>query len=165
MSDQPTPVDVYASLKLLMHGLKEAEATAAAEADDFRRSTRAKQLETDYGLVALTRRKPTIVVDDAALLHWAREHAPHVITETISTPAKRALLAGWEIAGDDVIDPDTGEVVEFASVKPGGESLMVRLSPEAKAFAADVLTSRAADLTQGFNRLLASAKPAEIEQS
>lgn len=164
MTSQPTPVDVYASLKLLMHGLKEAEADAAAAADEFRRSTRAKQLETDYGLVALTRRQPSIVVDDAALLHWAREHAPHAITESISSAAKKALVGRWEIDGDDVVDPETGEVVEFASVKPGGESLTVRLTPEAKAFAAEVLTHHADTLTRGFNRLLASAAPAEVEQ-
>lgn len=149
-----TPAERLAALKLLEHAVKEAIATAIAAADEFRQATRSKQLETDYGLVYVARSQPKIKVDDVALLAWAEEHAPHLITRTISPPAKTALLKGWVIDGDDVVD-DNGEVIVFATVVPGGaESLMVRLSPEAKDMAASVMGAHAAQLADGFAGML-----------
>ena len=150
----PTPMDVYAALRLLEAGLKDAITAAAAAAEDFRAGTRAKQVETDWGLVSLTRRAPSIVVDDAALLQWADEHAPHLVTRTIAPAAKKTIMGGWEIDGDDVVDKATGEIVDFASVKAGGESLVMRLTPDAKALAAEVMTARTAQLALSFESLV-----------
>lgn len=159
----PTPVETLARLKLLEHALKAALQEAAEAAEAWRRENRARQIETDYGLVVSAKRRPTIQVDDAALLAWAEEHAPHAITRTITTPAKRALYAAWSVEGDDVIDATTGEIIPFAWVKPGGTSLLVRLDEHAKLDATDALHGRAAELGEGFARLLA-AMPQQIEQ-
>lgn len=140
-----TPAEVYAALYLLSYGLKAALDDAKAEADAFRRQTRSKQLETDFGLVYLTRTKDSIQVpDEAALLAWCEEHSPESITRTVSSPAVTALKTQrWAIVGDDVIDTRTGEVVEVAAVQRGGvENLTVRATPQAKAYAAAAMAGR-----------------------
>ena len=76
------PAETLAALKLLEVALKGAIAAAEPAAEDYRKATRAKQLETDYGLLYVTRYKPSIVVDDVALMLWAEEHAPELITTT-----------------------------------------------------------------------------------
>lgn len=162
--DTMTPAEEYAALKLLEHALKGALEVAAEKADEYRRTTRAKQLETNYGLVSLTRYKPSITAPEAALLAYAEEHAPHLIQRSLSTPAKSALMGAWEIVGDDVVDGVTGEVIEFAQIRPGRETLAVRLTPEAKDMAAGVLSGHAGQLADGFTRMLDAFAGHQLEQ-
>ena len=154
------PAETYAALKLLEHALKAAISDASMRAEDYARSVRAKSLETDHGTVTVTRRKPTVTVDEAALLEWAHAHRPDVIVRSINpsdmaeavdviaahhpcllTTALEPLFVQGKresliVDGDDVIDHDTGETVSWATVKPGAEFLTARLSAEAKAAAA-----------------------------
>ena len=66
------PAETLAALKLLEVALKGAIAAAEPAAEDYRKATRAKQLETDYGLLYVTRYKPSIDVSDAALIRAPR---------------------------------------------------------------------------------------------
>ena len=161
MSDM-NPAETLAALRLLEHALKEAISVAQAAAEEYRATIRAKSLETDLGLVSITRRSPSIVVDDTGLIEWCQVHAPHLITPAITPAAKRALVAGWAIDGDEVIDTATGELIGFAQVRPGGESLTVRLTPEAKARAIASVTRYAPELAEGFSRLLAEVAAHEL---
>ena len=162
MPDLLNPAEQLAALRLLEHGLSVAIREAADAADDYRRAARAKQLETDWGLLSLTRTKETITLEDVQLLEWAAANAPHLITQTISTAAKAALKARCEIVDGDVIDTETGETLTFATVKPGREGLTVRLAPEAKAWAEAAVVGGYADLADAFAGFLA-AHPMELE--
>ena len=162
------PAETLAALKLLAVALTEAIAAAEPAAEEYRRSTRAKQLETDYGLLYVTRYKPSIDVSDAALMLWAEEHAPDLITTTraISAATRKALLTSRWVIDDDgatVIDTATGEVVEIARIKPGREALTTRLSTEAKALATAALVGGAPQLADGFAHLLREFEARQIE--
>ena len=89
------PAETLAALKLLEVALKGAIAAAEPAAEDYRKAMRAKQLETDYGLLYVTRYKPSIVVDDRALLLWAEDQDPDLITTTRAiSAATRSVLPG-----------------------------------------------------------------------
>ena len=141
------PAERYAALKLLEAGLKEALSAAAEEADTYRREVRAKSLETDYGTVTLTRRKPTVVVlDDAKLIDWCEDELPHLVQRSI-TPEGRAWLLGkrFVIADGDVIDPATGEAMPFLTTREGAEYLTFRATPQARESAVAAVSSRLLD--------------------
>ena len=161
------PAETLAALKLLDIALKEAIAAAEPAAEEYRKTTRAKQLETDYGLLYVTRYKPSIDVSETALLLWAEEHAPELIvtTRAISTAAKRALLTSrWRIDDDgvSVVDTATGELVDIARIRPGREALTTRLSTDAKALATAALAGGAPQLADGFAHLLREFEARQI---
>ena len=160
------PAETLAALKLLEVALKGAIAAAEPAAEDYHKATRAKQLETDYGLLYVTRYKPSIVVDDRALLLWAEDQDPDLITTTraISAATKRAILTSrWEIddAGD-IYDTRTGELITFAQVRPARESLTTRLTEEAKQLATAALVGGAPQLADGFAHLLREFEARQI---
>ncbi len=138
----------YAALKLLEAGLKEALTAAAAEADAYRREVRAKSLETDYGTVTVTRRKPTVIVlDDDKLIDWCADELPHLVQRSI-TPEGRAWLLSKRFVIDsdgDVIDPATGETVPFLAAREGAEYLSFRATPQARESAVTAVSSRLLD--------------------
>ena len=142
------PAEKYAALKLLEAGLKEALTAAAEEADTYRREVRAKSLETDYGTVTVTRRKPSVVVlDDAKLIDWCEDELPHLVQKSI-TPEGRAWLLGKRFVIDadgDVIDPATGETMPFLTAREGSEFLSFRPTPEARTAAVAAVSSRLLD--------------------
>lgn len=127
------PAERYAALKLLEHALRSAITAAAKDAEDYAVEVRAKSLETDYGTVGVTRRKPAVTVDEAALLEWATKHRPDVIRPSLDPLFVQAMRAKLVADGDDAVDPETGEAVSWASVRPGAEYLWTRLSAESKA--------------------------------
>ena len=141
------PAERYAALKLLEAGLKDALATAAEAADDYRREVRAKSLETDYGTVTVARRKPAVVIlDDRALIAWCDDELPHLVQRSITLEG-RAWLTGkrFVIDGSDVIDPTTGEAMPFMGIKDGTEYLTFRPTPEARATAVGAVSTRLLD--------------------
>ena len=138
----------YAALKLLEAGLKDALAAAADEADAYRQQVRAKALETDYGTVTVTRRRPSVVVlDDDALLDWVAAELPNLIQpRSITAEARSWLLTKrFAVDGDVVLDPVTGEVVPFLGVKTGSEYLTFRPTAEARAAATEAVAGRLID--------------------
>ena len=142
------PAERYAALKLLEAGLKEALTAAAEEADTYRREVRAKSLETDYGTVTVTRRKPTVIVlDDDKLVGWCEDELPHLVQRSI-TPEGRAWLLSKRFVIDsdgDVIDPATGETVPFLAAREGAEYLSFRATPQARESAVTAVSSRLLD--------------------
>lgn len=152
------PAERYAALKLLSEGISAALKDAQAEAETYRRSVRAKSLETDFGQVYVTRRKPAIRFDEAKLLTWCEDEYPNLVQRTIPTTA-RTWLAGnrFEIDGDDVLDATTGEVVDWATVTPASEGLTFRADADAKAAAIESVAARV--------ELLAVALTPQLEES
>ena len=142
------PAERYAALKLLEAGIKDALAAAADAADEYRREVRAKSLETDYGTVTVTRRKPTVIVlDDDKLVGWCEDELPHLVQRSI-TPEGRAWLLSKRFVIDsdgDVIDPATGETVPFLAAREGAEYLSFRATPQARESAVTAVSSRLLD--------------------
>ena len=135
------PAERWAALRLLESAVKDAAQTAKAEAAVYRQRVGAKALESRFGDVSITRRKPVIRFDPDALLAWAEENAPHMIERTIPAHLQDALKRELIIDGDDVVTAD-GEVVAFATVQAGVEFLTWRASAETKAEAAAAVAQR-----------------------
>ena len=135
------PAERWAALRLLESAVKDAAQAAKAEAEEYRQAVGAKSLESRFGDVTITRRKPTIAFDPDALLAWAEENAPHMIERTIPAHLQDALKRELIIDGDDVVTAD-GEVDDFATVQAGVEFLTWRASAETKAEAAAAVAQR-----------------------
>lgn len=134
------PAERYSALKLLQHGINEAVKQAAQEAEAYRATVKAKSLETPWGTVTITRRKDTVtVVDEVALLDWAKTNVPHLVEERVSEAGRKALLARLSVVDGEAIDPETGEAPLWAGVRPGAEFLAARASKEAKTDAVDAV--------------------------
>ena len=140
------PAERWAALRLLESAVKDAAQTAKAEAEVYRQAVGAKSLESPFGEVYITRRKPTAVIDEDDLLAWAEEHAPDMIERRISPAALAAVKAGLVVDGDEVLTRD-GEVVEWATVAAGSEYLTWRASPAAKTAAAAAVAARLDQIT------------------
>jgi hypothetical protein len=135
------PAERWAALRLLESAVKDAAQAAKVEAEVYRQRVGAKALESRFGDVSITRRKPVIRFDPDALLAWAEENAPHMIERTIPAHLQDALKRELIIDGDDVVTAD-GEVVDFATVQAGVEFLTWRASAETKAEAAAAVAQR-----------------------
>lgn len=66
--------------------------------------------------------QPGIRVDDEAFLEWVRSERPEEIVEAVRESFRRAVLKDLTIHGDTVVNKRTGEVVEWASVRPAAEN-------------------------------------------
>lgn len=162
MPEALNPAERYAALKTLNEGLDAALKTAQSEADEYRKQVRAKQLTTDHGLVYVTTSKPSVaILDQAGLLEWCAIHKPDLIEQTIPTKALTWLKANaWEVQGDDVVDRESGEVLDFAEPKAGGvESVSFRATPEAKAMAVEAVAARLEALTAAMQPAIEQPAP------
>ena len=141
------PAERYAALKLLEAGLKAALIDAAAEADAYRQQVRARSLDTDWGTVTVAKRKPSLVVtSEQGLIDWCVENLQNIVIYTIPPESRSWLLTQrFAVAGDEAVDPVTGEVLPFLAVKPGTEYLTCRLTAEAKDAAKTAVAGRLAD--------------------
>lgn len=152
----------HAGLKALRAGLDEAIAQTQGDAvDDFRREG-TDRWRTPFGTVSIAMRQPQIRLDPAAFLAWVKRHRPTevITTETVRTSYQDAVVKRLVIDGDDVIDPETGEVVEWASVQPGGHPyLSVRDANAAKAHAVQLVLGHLDELVATF------AAPPEVIES
>lgn len=154
------PAERYAALRLLQEGIAGACDAAKAEADAWRKQVRAKSLETDFGQVSITRRKPSIRFDAARLVEWCRDEYPNLVQTVTSVPATSETWLRehrFAIDGDAVVDVESGEVVEWAHVAPGSEYLTFRADAAAKAAAVAAVAGRV--------ELLAAALTPAIEES
>ena len=139
------PAETYAALKLLEAALRPALAQAAADAETYRQAVGAKSLESPYGDVSITRRKPALIVtDDDALIAWCEDELPNLVRRSITPEARTWLLSKRFALSDDgdPIDPATGEIVPFLAATPGAEYLTWRAKPETKAAAAAAIAER-----------------------
>lgn len=133
-----SPATEYARIKLIGAAFADIakEATTAVGDNVYaaRDLTGARAFDTPYGPVTITRPKPTVVMTDAALLRWAETHMPGAIVPMLPDMAKKQILARFVIDGDDVIDKETGELVDEATIKLASrETVTFRGTAEAKA--------------------------------
>ena len=137
-----------AVIRALQTGLREAADQAESKVMRVRQETGGKTFETPLGRVTVTVRKPSVAVDDAELLAYVEANYPDEVevVRMVRSSFRSALVAGLMVSGDEVVDSN-GVVVEYATVRPGGESVTVVLTPEVK-------QSAAAQVAAGMDRLL-----------
>ena len=103
--------------------------------------TRVAELDgTEIGTVQYARgskgRTTAVVANETALLHWCRDHAPHLITETVNAVSQRVLLEAAKEGGWP--DPATGELLPIPGIdvtegSPGSPVLRVLPGKDADA--------------------------------
>lgn len=155
-----TPVDRYAALRSLEHGLSAAIAKAAEEVRAFRALTRSKAFTSDHGEVEFRRNDPKIRINPAKLLAWAEQNRADAIEaeHTVTVPAALkpwlvkemdARLEIVDVNGEPrVVDVTTGELVDFATVEPGRpETVAFKQSADQKAAAVELVAERVDALT------------------
>jgi hypothetical protein len=157
------PTDKLAAIRALIFGLQQAQKAAEEQVRAFRDLTGAKAFQTPFGKLEFRSNPPKIRFDESRLLAWAQKYMAHeVIPEhTITIPAtvRPTLLKTLEgrltIEGDVVVDRETGEVVDFAFVAPGGaDTVAFTLDPTVKGEVAAAVEERI--------ELLASAVTPEV---
>lgn len=151
-----TAAEKLAALRALREGLNAAIEDAAAEVEGVRETTGSKSFDTRYGLVGFSIHPTTYLFDEAAFLAWTEENAPESLipawTEVKEWPARpsdtlRAAMGKRCVQiGDDVFDSLTGDVLPFATARPGKETLTVKLNPATKLEAADLVRDRISDV-------------------
>lgn len=158
MSTELTPADNLAFLLALQAGLNDQIARAKRRVLDEAAQTRTRSYDTPVGQVNITRKDaPIEVTDEAALLAWVKEHRPDEV-ETVERvrPAymKHLREDRWTVVKGQVIDTQTGEVVEFAALGDPGEPFVAwpasKQQRAAKQEARDLFEQRAALLAPLF---------------
>lgn len=137
------PAEKYARLRLLEHAVRAALPGAAAAAEEYRESVRAKSLETDYGTVSVVRpKRVAYIADPDAFLAWVQEHRPDEIVHSVRPSFAEAYLAelGMDSSGE-CFDRD-GEIVPWAASKMGRPHLRVALDAETKRAAAGLVAEQ-----------------------
>jgi hypothetical protein len=165
-TEDMNPVEKYAALRALELGIGAAVAAAAMEVVEYRKQTRAKGFESDWGTIEFRSNDAKVQFNTPKLIAWAQEHMPHEIipehTEEVTFPAAlrptllKTLDKRFQIDGDEVVDTVTGEVVEFATVIPAkAPTLAIKMPPEKKLEAVEYVAHRTA--------LVASVMRPELE--
>lgn len=120
-----------AVIKLLMEKLTAADKVGRIEGLELfleaRDSHGLKSTEVrleDGTLVAnatLPQPKDSIEFDDAAFLAYVEVERPDEVVKTVNPAFATAIKRHLAIEGDQVVDTRTGEVVEWARVRPAGQ--------------------------------------------
>lgn len=141
------PAERLAALRALRHGLDAEIAEQEAAVHETREQTGARSFDTRFGGVSVSVRKPSLDFTDGELCGWARDNGQEaLIVETASDPLKRMVRGRYTTDGFEVVDTDTGEVVDWPRCKPGGGSyLSVRLTDEIKQQAVAAIADRRFD--------------------
>jgi hypothetical protein len=155
-----TPAEEYAALVALRAGLDDRIEAAKERALASVATQASAKWRTPYGPVNMYRPEEKVEIIPAAFLAFAQEHYPDevVTTYSVRTSFERAFLAELAIVAGEVVHKPTGELVDFARIRPEGEP---RLSypasneqRDAKDLArmlfeenADTLTARLQELT------------------
>lgn len=140
-----TPAEELAALKAIQAALAEPIKRAEEKVKDLRQQTGAKSFDTPVGMVVMAKRKPTITYDEEGLIAWAEDNMPWELEQV--TRVRPSLYKTLDARlrdedGGEVVDTETGETVEWATVKPGTEYLTVKLTPEAKTAALTAVSGR-----------------------
>jgi hypothetical protein len=143
------------ALKALQVGVNAAVEEATREVDALREATSSKSFDTRFGTLVLTAPKPTIQFAVVDLHRWVKDNLPHEYipahTETVTVEhpasihptAEATLRKRCSIAKDgSVVDTETGELIEFASVTQRSPYWTGRLSDETKQEAVETVLSR-----------------------
>lgn len=153
------PAAKHAALKALKAGLDAAidrtQDDTLAEATE----SGADRWRTAFGSVSVSQKQDSVeVADEAAFLRWVREHAPAEVVEQVRDSYRKAVLKQLQPGPDGtVVDARTGEVVEWAAVRPGGTRyLSVRDGADAKQAATAMVLAH-------LDEIAAYADPQELE--
>ena len=78
-----------------------------------------------------------VVVDDTAWLAYVRDRSPDDVEtlERVRPNILTAIVDRCDQRGDNLVDPETGEVVPGVEFRASAPHLLVKLDPEAKAAA------------------------------
>lgn len=152
--------ETYAALAAIKAGIEAAMKEAGNDALSFGTQNGVKSFMTPFGAVTLVTKDPAIAFDDAALLAWVQENHPtEVETITRVRPSFEKVLRDRLVIvkGEDVLDPATGELLEFATVvQPGDPHISFPSSKEqkaAKAEAVEWVRGRTDELTGALKEL------------
>jgi len=152
--------DTYAALSALKAGIDAAIKDAGAEALAFSNENGVKSLLTPFGAVTIAAKEPSIAFDDAALLAWVQENHPTEVETIVRVrPSFEKVLRDRFVIvkGDTVVDTQTGEVVEFATVTAGGDPYITFPSSKeqkaAKAEAVEWVRGRTDELSGAMKEL------------
>lgn len=120
----PMPAEEYAALVALRAGLDMLIDDAKARALDSVASLRKASWTTPYGAVNMTRSEEKVEIIPDAFLAFAREHYPDevVVTYSVRSSFERAFLAELGIVAGQIVHKPTGELVDFARIRPEGEA-------------------------------------------
>jgi len=152
--------DQYMVVKALIVGLGEALVHVEKRVDQLRAEQSAKSFDTRFGGLVRTVTKAKIAFTSAGVLDYARQHYPHEVTEawtetkiidhpaTVHPSVEATLRKRFKIQGDVVIDPESGEVIDFAMVVPQKEHWTANLTDDAKASAANAMLERLDSVTE-----------------
>jgi hypothetical protein len=154
-----TAAERYAALTALKAGLDDQIAQAKADAIAEVASQRSASWNTPYGHVNMTRAEESVEIHADQFLAFCQEHYPD---EVLSAPYVRssfvdAFRRELTIVAGKVVHKGTGEVVDFARVKPeGAPTISYPASTEqknAKAYAKLLFDENAATLTTTLREL------------
>jgi hypothetical protein len=132
--------DRLAALRIMEAGLiaaiKIAKKEALAESLELNAKHRVKQWETPFGDMVLVKGDPTAYVRDVeAYTKYVAAHLDgSVVTETVTRVAPWAdkqIMDRLAVVGDVVVDSVSGEVVEWAGVKPPSPHMSLPASAKA----------------------------------
>lgn len=132
-----------AALKRLREGVDAAIEVLTDRTKVLGVETRADRWRTQFGTVSIATRKDSVYVkDQEAFLEFVRsQDVPGAVVETVAEPFRKGILDRLRVRDmvglKQVYDPATGEPVEWAGVKPGGQYVTVRGDDEAKSQAID----------------------------
>lgn len=140
-----TPAERLAALKAIAEGIGAAITEAERDVQASMDSSGADRFRTDLGSVSMVVRKPRLEFDEDRLLSFAQDNAEWNV-ETI-TRVRPAMRSHFVILDDVVVYAPTGEEVDFVSIKPGSKGLMVKLTPDAKLQAQELLIDRVESIT------------------
>lgn len=166
MTDTPTDTgltaaETYAALTALRAGLDAEIAKAKADAMAEAAALRKASWTTPYGVVNMTRADEKIEILPDRFLAFAQEHYPDEIVTTYSV--RSSFVEAWSrdlvIVKGEVVYKGTGEVVDFARVKPEGDPVISypasKEQRDAKEYARMLFEDRSATLTAALKELTA----------
>lgn len=135
--------ETYAALSALKAGIDAAIKEAGADALTFGNENGVKSFLTPFGAVTIVPKDPTIAFDEAALLAWVEANHPTEVetVKQVRPSFEKVLRDRFVIVkGETVLDPVTGEVVEFATVvAPGDPHISFPASKEQRAAKAEAV--------------------------
>jgi hypothetical protein len=127
-----------------------------AEVLAYRRTTKSKAFNADFGEITFRRNLPQIKFFKGMLLEYAQEYYPHEVipehTEVIPASVRpslvKTLLANLAIIDGEVVDKTSGEVCDFAYVEPGDvDTVAFKPSDEQRALAEALVAGRVEAIT------------------
>lgn len=87
-----------------------------------------KTINTPFGILKTLPAQKVWEIDEPAFIKWAEENNPSLV-KVVKTPEKAKLKQFYQAAGDHVIDPIKGDVVDGVSLKDPERPYTVTIRP------------------------------------